>query len=129
MEFIVPTPQRKNEPPFSASLPSSEFPLKDFKLLLSSWSVSAQHSISNLVETHFKPHILLPTKKKQTPTHFSNCSALTFNFFKKCLAHPYLKEGDSDYALYITVYKRENKFTTILYDRFLIYRTAKSLHL
>ena len=28
------------------------------------------------------------------------------------------------HALYMTVYKRENKFTIILYDRYFIYRTA-----
>ena len=62
-----PLPQEKLSPPFSAvslrkiqnhetsTLPGS--PLKDFKLPLSSWSVSVQHSILNPQETHIKPHI------------------------------------------------------------------------
>ena len=51
------SPQRKIELPFSDSLPLPKFPLKDFKLPLSSWSISVQHSTLNPLETHIKPHI------------------------------------------------------------------------
>ena len=44
---------------------------------------------------------------------------------KKFSAPPHFKEEGRDYALYMTYYK-EDTFTTIPYDRYFIYRTARS---
>ena len=47
--------------------------------------------------------------EKPSPQHFNNCSAPLFNFIQKNFKPiPHLKEGDRDYAFYMTDYKGQN---------------------
>ena len=65
--------------------------------------------------------------KKTSPMHFNNCSAPPFNSIQKIFSPtPHLKEWGRDYGLYMKDYKGANKITTILIDRYFIYRTEKS---
>ena len=62
-----------------------------------------------------------------TPQHYNNCSAPTFLIlFKKLLVPPPFKKEGRNCILYERLRRRDNKFITILYDRFFIYRTVKS---
>ena len=64
------------------------------------------------------------------PQHYNNCSARTFLIlFKKIVSPTHIQRGQRLCILYERLQRRENKVITILYDRFFIYRTAKSQHL
>ena len=67
-----------------------------------------------------------PGKKNKSPRISTIAQPHILILFKNFQPHPHLKVGGRDYALYMTNYKGENKYTNILYDRYSIYRTAKS---
>ena len=75
-----------------------------------------KNGVSEKIKAHLPQH----------PQHYNNCSAPTFLIlFKKLLAPPSFKKEGRNCILYERLQRRDNKVITILYDRFLIYRTVK----